>query len=332
MACYAAADVVHWEGPRMGFLKRVLGGGNAEEREPGPAWAQPMGRRETDDFVAAVRAELERRGMAHDVGEGSIRVERNAAWNDYGLSNLAQLCHQLGRREWGEAIASHFGNLFAAEDADAEIRERARTFDGVRDVFKVRLYPGASLGGMEADPPARWELASGLTAAFVYDLPTSVATANVEQVRGWDMSRDELLAAALDNVRADAVECQAIGDGGRSAMVACVAEHFFAASHALLLSERLRDAGAGQAVFAVPHRHALLYAPMVDMAVVQAINQLIPSAVGMFNQGPGSISPGVYWWRDGSVTLLPAQFDGQNVQFAPPDDFVAALNALSAGP
>jgi len=30
------------------------------------------------------------------------------------------------------------------------------------------------------------------------------------------------------------------------------------------------------------------------------------------------------------VTLLPAQFDGGNVQFAPPDDFVAALNALPA--
>jgi hypothetical protein len=48
----------------------------------------------------------------------------------------------------------------------------------------------------------------------------------------------------------------------------------------------------------------------------------------MFEQGPGSISPDLYWWREGSVTLLPSQFDGSNIQFMPPDEFVQALNAL----
>ncbi len=68
---------------------------------------------------------------------------------------------------------------------------------------------------------------------------------------------------------------------------------------------------------------------MVDTGVVQAINQLIVSAVSMFQEGPGSISPGLYWWREGLVSLLPAQFDGRKVQFAPPDEFVQALNRLA---
>lgn len=315
----------------MGILKRVLGGSDESGREPGPAWAQPMSQAEADAFLAAVRSELDRRGMASEMGESSIRVTRNGEQSEYGLGNLAQLCHQVGRGKWRATIASHFDNLFAAEDADAEVRERARTFDGIRDVFKVRLYPGASLGGMEPDPPARWELAPALTAAFVYDLPTSVATANADQVRAWGLSQGELLREALDNVRTEAIECQTVGDAGPSAVRACVADHFFAASHAFLLDERLRDAGVDQAVFAVPHRHALLYAPMADASVVGSINQLIPMAVSMFQQGPGSISPGLYWWRSGTVTLLPAEFDGRNVAFRPPDEFVEALNRLAAG-
>ena len=69
-------------------------------------------------------------------------------------------------------------------------------------------------------------------------------------------------------------------------------------------------------------------APLVDLGVVESINRLIPSALSLFNEGPGSISPGIYWWRDGSVTLLPSEVSGRNVRFAPPDELVEVLDAL----
>ena len=86
-------------------------------------------------------------------------------------------------------------------------------------------------------------------------------------------------------------------------------------------------------MFSVPHRHALLYAPLVDLGVVESINNLIAMGASLFQQGPGSISPALYWWRGPtSVTILPSQVDGNNVQFAPPDDFVQVLNSLPAAP
>jgi hypothetical protein len=97
---------------------------------------------------------------------------------------------------------------------------------------------------------------------------------------------------------------------------------------AFLLGERLPPEAGSSAIFAVPHRHALLYAPLVDLGIVESINRLIAVAGPMFEQGPGSISPSLYWCRAGSVTLLPSQFDGSNIQFMPPDEFVQALNAL----
>jgi hypothetical protein len=306
----------------VGFFKR-----GREEATPGPGWAAPLSEDQTTAFLAAVGDQLERRGLPHEVGEGTVRVERGGEWSEYGLSNLAQLCHAVGEREWPGAIGEHFDNLFAAADDEARVQELARDFERIRSLLKVRLYPGASLGGMDPAPPASWELAPGLTAAFVYDLPTTVRSASPTEVEAWGKNRDELLSAARDNVRSDAVEEKALAQGA-SAPIACVADHFFAASHAFLLGERLPPEARGSAIFSVPQRHALLYAPLVDLGIVESINRLIAIAGPMFEQGPGSISPGLYWWREGSVTLLPSQFDGSNIQFMPPDDFVQALNAL----
>ena len=315
----------------MGFLKRLRGGGDQEDATAtGPDWAPSMSMDEASAFLEAVGVEIERRGLTFALGEGVIRIERNDEPSDYGLTNLAQVCHQAGRGSWTSIISDHFDNLFAAEAAQAELDERARDLDAVRPMLKVRLFPGASLGGMDAQEPTSWDEAPGLVAAFVYDLPTTVATVSASHIAGWGRSREELMAIALDNVRADAVETQRVGDGGASAMIACVADHYFAASHAFLLGERLPPEATHGAIFAVPHRHAMLYAPIVDLGVVQSLNRIIATAVGMFQQGPGAISPGLYWWRNGTISLLPAQLDGKKVAFAPPDEFIAVLNELAA--
>ncbi len=308
----------------MGFLRRKR---EAEPSEPGPAWAQPLSRDETAAFLEAVGRELGRRGLPYEIGDGQVRLTRSDESSEYGLSNLAQLCHAVGRKDWQEAISSHFDNLFAAADSEAELTELARDFERIRSLLKLRIYADASLGGVDPGPPVSWEFAPGLTAVFVYDLPATVRTASVDHVEGWARSHDELLSAALENVRGDAVETQPMAEGA-SAPIACFADHFFAASHAFLLGERLPAEARNGAVFAVPHRHALLYAPLVDLGVVESINRIIATAASMFQQGPGSISPGLYWWRDGSVSLLPARVGDREIQFAPPDDFVQVLNTL----
>jgi hypothetical protein len=286
-----------------------------------------MSQDEAAAFLDAVGRELQQRGLPHELGEGVVRLEQGGEWSDFGLSNLAQFCHHVGRASWQPAIASHFESLFTAEQAEAQLAELARDFDGIRSLLKLRLYADADGGGIDPTPPVSWELAPGLTGAFVYDLPTTVRSVGATDMEAWGKSYDQLLAVALENVRADPVESKPIAEGP-SAPIACFADHFFAASHALLLGERLPSAARGSAVFAVPHRHALLYAPMADMSVVESINRLIPTTAAMFQDGPGSISPSLFWWRDGDVSLLPSHFDGGTARFAPTDDFLQALETL----
>jgi hypothetical protein len=312
----------------VGFFKGARGGG--EQAEPGPDWAQPMSVLETVEFLEVVDRDLERRGLPHEIGDGIVRVEYAGETQEFGLTNLAQLCHIAGRQDWPEGIATHFDNMLEAVDAEAELNERARDFEGIRSLLKVRLYPGPSLQGTSPSPPVSWEVAPGLTGVFVYDLPTTVRTVSSEHVEAWGKGHAELLQVALANVRDDAVDETPMGEG-EFEPIACSADHFFAASHALLLGERLPPRAGGMAVFAVPNRHLLLYAPIVDLGVVESINRLIVTSVSLFNEGPGSISPSIYWWRDGAVTLLPSEIAGRNVQFAPPDEFVEVLNALPPG-
>jgi len=188
----------------VGFFKRARGQGDQAER--GADWAQPMSASETAEFLEAVGAHLERRGLRHELGDGIARVEYAGETQELGLSNLAQLCRIADRAE----------------------RARPR-------------------------------------------LRTPVRTVSSEH------------RIALANVRDDAVDTTS-------------------PSAAL--------------------------APLVDLGVVESINRLIPSALSLFNEGPGSISPGIYWWRDGSVTLLPSEVSGRNVRFAPPDELVEVLDAL----
>jgi hypothetical protein len=286
-----------------------------------------MSHDEAAAFLEAVGRELGQRGLNHELGDGVVRVERGGEWSDFGLSNLAQYCHSAGRGSWQEAIANHFDNLFTAADAEAELEERAQHFESVCSLLKVRLFGVRSMGGIDPDPPASWEYAPGLTAAFVYDLPTTVRTVGATHIEAWGMSRDELLSAGLENTRAEPVESQPMAEGP-SAPIACFADHFFAASHAFLLGERLPATANGSAVFSVPQRHALLYAPMVDLGIVDSIHRLLPTTAALFQDGPGSISPGLYWWHDGEVSLLPSDVDGGTVRFAPPSEFVQALDAL----
>jgi hypothetical protein len=310
----------------MGFLKRVLGGG--ESPEPGPDWARPMSGAEAIAFLEAVGTDIERRALPFAIGEGVVRIQRGGESRDYGLTNLAQVCHRVGRNEWTRTIAGHFDSMLAAEDAQAQLDERARDFESIRSILKVRFFPDASVGGIYPERPASWQVAPGLVASFVYDLPTTVASVNASHIAGWGRGHDELLHVAIENVRGDTIDPRPIADDGPSSAMAGVADHFFVASHAFLLGEYLPAGATHGAVFSVPHRHALLYAPILDLGVAQSINRLIVSGGSLFNQGPGSISPNLYWWRAGSVSLLPAEVDERRVQFAPPDEFVQILNGL----
>jgi hypothetical protein len=106
-------------------------------------------------------------------------------------------------------------------------------------------------------------------------------------------------------------------------------DSFFVATWVLMLEEHLAPVPEHGALVVVPNRHAVLFQPIVDVSIVNAVGLLLGVAEAQCRQGPGSISPNLYWWQKGHLTLLPSRREGGQFQFMPPSEFAAVLNSLA---
>jgi hypothetical protein len=293
-------------------------------RDDVPDWAKFFSLDDYRSFLGAVDEEMRRRQLPFEFGDGTVHVfppEGEDA--DYGLLNLAQTCHASGRADWPGTIREHFDNAFRSSRDSRELDAKSESLDAVRSSLKVRLYHTDYLDQMGGGGLVHRVPAEGLIETLVYDLPGSVRTVPPEHVRKWGVSTDELFRIGLANVKAEPPPVKQSFDVGKGALIqALVGDSFFTASHALFLEDHLAPRPAFGALVAVPHRHAVLFHPIESMRVVGAVNSMIPIAFGMYQEGPGSLSPGLYWWKTSALTLLPTKVSAQSISFSPPDEFV----------
>lgn len=304
----------------MSLLGRFFG-----SRDDVPDWAKFFGPGEYRDFLAAVDEEMRRRAMPFEFGDGTVHVSPPGGEKaDYGLLNLAQTCHATARSEWAPTIREHFDNAFRSSRDSEELDAKAGTLDAVRSHLKVRLYHTDYRDQMGGGGLIHREPAEGLIETLVYDLPGSVRTVPPDHAARWGVPEEELFRIGLGNVKAEqpppVVQTFDVGKG--AAIRALVGDSFFTASHALFLEDHLDGPTPFGAVIAVPHRHAVLFHAIADMRVIPAVNSMIPIAFGMYQEGPGSLSPGLYWWRPGTLTALPSKVTAQSISFSPPATFV----------
>jgi hypothetical protein len=200
-----------------------------------------------------------------------------------------------------------------------------------RSVLKVRLYPESMLQGhVEQAPVVARHLAPGLLAVVARDLPETVEAVQREQAAAWGIHDDELFRLGYANV-ADQdqprVQTRRLDPGFE--LTTLSSESFFTTTNALWPDRYVHVFPATGALVGVPHRHTVLVHPIRDFSALYAINLMIASLDRMFRQGPGSLSPMLYWWRPGSFTLLPGDVVDQQVRFSPPSEFVQVLNQLA---
>ena len=246
----------------------------------------------------------------------------------YGVVNLAQVCHQVPLEEWPQRIADHFDALAAAAKDHEQFNVRAAEFEQVKEMIAVRIGDEESLPTdkllVRRDLP-------GTISYLVFDLPHSVESVPRELPEKWGKTVDELFALGLANVKASAqpeVEQVEIQPG--VSFTAYTGESFFTASFALMLDSLPDATGEHGTLVAIPHRHMLLVHRIENADCIRAVQHLGVLAVNLDAQGPGSISPNLYWYRNGTFTNLPFRIEGEDFIFRPPPEFMEMLEALSA--
>ena len=309
----------------MGFLKRLLGGDTGTV----PEWAPFDAGRDYTAFLDAVTADLQRRGMTVEVGDGVVLAYQPGTEEPHqlGLSNLSQLCHASERGDWSRIIATHFSSLLSMQGRDLDAL--AADYDQVKPILRVRLMPDESMGGVELPQTVARKVAPGILAVLVFDFPDSTATVDVGHLASWPIDEAGVFEQALDNLAAEPTPLHEDVDTGEARFRVWYGDSFYVATLALRLADLLPP-GTTDALIAVPNRHTLLVTPIADAGAVPAMQAIFGMASQLFRDGPGSISDQPYWWHEGALEQIPHREDGRKIAVYPPDAFVALLETVLA--
>ena len=259
------------------------------------------------------------------IGPGAIRLHNGRS---LGLLQLAQHCHLRERDDWRDLIATHLRTMTAHLH---DLVEPFSVFD-----LRIRLLPDTpedrdTLRSLGARP-----FAEGIVQVLAVDVAEAVRCVPAREVTevGWDL--DEAWASALAQTEflEQPDEIHTIDIGGVD-IIHVFGERTFTASMIRVIDRLIvetADIGPDGAIVSMPLRHSILVHPLGGDDVRTAIAGMIPITRQLFKQGPGSVSPHLYWWRDGKLQWIPTFFDGtiEGVEFYPSEELAAVVADLDS--
>lgn len=175
-------------------------------------------------------------------------------------------------------------------------------------------------------------VAEGLDLALALDGPASVRLLTDREVER--AGADALWEAGRRNLVREPLRSEEVRLDGHAVLYSVYGDSPFVSTKALILPElvaevtgrRMPEAGA---LVVVPTRHLLAFHPVVDGGAADAINDLATYAFRAHEDGPGSLSPRVYWWHDGRLTSLTVIDPGtRTFSLRPPPELLGAMRAL----
>lgn len=285
-----------------------------------------------DSLVVLVAESL---GYACQRVPGDVMLLEGANRLHVSMRNLRQLARLVPRDDWPALVSDHVSTIVTAIEEPLDLSD----FELAQHLLRTRIYPAEADNGILAARP----FAPGLIEAVVVDTPTTVRTVTIEEARAWPVSLDSLFVLGRANVRSDGpLQCEEQEVGGVRFSV-LQGWTFYVATHAAWLEDYL-ELGPYGALVVVPSRSMIAAYPIQGRGgaepwassphghgpVVLAATELQAQAQHAYEEGPGSLSPHLFWWRAGALTLLETQYDGDSVVL--PKDFLAVLTTLTAEP
>jgi hypothetical protein len=261
------------------------------------------------DVVAELDLEVSR------IDPGVVRLRNGLS---LGLLQLAQHCHLAHRDVWHDVMTTHLRTMVAHLSDHAE---PISMFD-----LRVRLVPDTPGDAATFERFGARRFAEGIVALLAVDVADAIRCVSVGEVAalGWDVEETWASAHAQTIVLEQPEELHTIDVGGAS-FLHVFGERPFTASMVTAVDDLIDPVapiGHAGAIVSLPLRYSILVHPVVDQSVITAIEAMVPITRQLFKQGPGSVSPHLYWWRNGELTWLPTVFEhhGLDVEFYAPDE------------
>lgn len=243
------------------------------------------------------------------------------------LAGLRAEARRRSREDWPVLVSGHLSHVLATAGEPFD----ACDLDQVRPLLRTRLQP--------ADEAETGVVGRHLSADLVEVLTVGYGEAarpvRPEEAGCWPIAAAQALEEAVGNAARDGrLSVEAIDLGGATALRLSGATGG-AAAHLRRLGDYLRVPADGVLV-ALPSRSAMVVHPVEGIEVVRAIERLRLFAQRECDLEADGLSPQVYWWHGGRLTLIRADLVSQDGQVrlvvAPPQAFARVLAALAARP
>jgi hypothetical protein len=296
-----------------------------------PVWARPLGKQGYRSFLSLIESYFASRHItvAIDDEEGLVKPDLNnyPYSSTFGLQNIAQICQQADRDEWRDLITAHFDSIFEVKDEDSALRVQMDDFARIKSQLRARLYP-VDIANHASEILQR-PGPEGTLEVLALDLPTTVRTVSRSEADAWGLDTDDLFTIGRQNLRATGMlKPNQIQLEPGTALTVYTGDPFYAASHALIIQDYVPEENRHGILVGVPKRDILIVHPIQNIGAMEAAGAMLQVIVGMHRDGPGSISPNLYWYHEGEYTVLPYELEDQSLRFLPPDDFSELLDEL----
>jgi hypothetical protein len=196
----------------------------------------------------------------------------------------------LGRRESVELREA------PAKRDDGDWSARLARWEQARNRLRVRIYPDAWASAQPIQVIARADY-PGLTTAVVLDLPTMSVVPNVDHLKSWNQSANDVLAIAVQQALAEPIRVDVQQHEGID-VVLVTGDHLYTSANVFAVERLLPDRGSSGVVVALPSRQALLFHRLGQAPVEAALATFARLTHAVSTRDEHPLSADLFWWRD----------------------------------
>lgn len=295
-----------------------------------PSWASWFTPEEFQHFEETINQYFQSQNQSITWGDGTIEVGSELfGFKQLGMINLAQSCKQNTLRLYKAIVTDHFETLKKAWQFEAEFKEIVVDFEKVKHYLGVRLYPNSHVQHIGKENVMGKNLSDDIYAMLVFDLPHSIMNVQPAQAANWKKNLDELFETGQQNIRKNYPVKPSQETFADFHIWFFNSDHFFTPNIVFDLENMPQVLGKQGALVGIPHRHTVIVYPIDSIKVIEAINKLIPAIYGMNEEGPGSISNQVFWYKAGKFQPIRYELTTQELRLFPSDEFIQMLETLT---
>ncbi|HLP96431.1 MAG TPA: hypothetical protein VK168_20460 [Saprospiraceae bacterium] len=295
-----------------------------------PSWASWFTPEEFQHFQETVNRYFQTQNLGLTWGDGVIEIENEQfGYKQLGMVNLAQSCKQSDLRQYPAIVTDHFETLKKARQFEVQFKEDVVDFEKIKHYLGVRLYPDSQAQRLGQEHVMGKNLSDDIYAMLVFDLPHSIMNVQPAQAENWGKSLDELFDTGLENIRKNYPVKPSQETFADFNIWFFNSDHFFTPNVVFDLENMPQVLGKQGALVGIPHRHSVIVYPIDSIKVIEAINKLIPAIYGMNEEGPGSISSQIFWYKAGQFQPVRYELTTQELRLFPSGEFIQMLETLT---